>query len=155
MSPASTVVTSAATVWTARIFFAIATLFLLFDGVTKLFTPPAVVAAFTRLGIPLHVATAIGILELVCVALYIVPRTSVLGAILLAAYLGGAVAIHVRAGSTPFEIVFPVLIALLLWGALFLRDPRVRELIPLRSASAMTAGDSAGVARVHGVQPPG
>src|SRR5690349_1553873 len=92
MSPASTVVTSAAAVWTARIFFAIATLFLAFDGVTKLFAPPAVVAAFTRLGIPLHVAPAIGILELACLALYFVPRTSVLGAILLAAYLGGAVA---------------------------------------------------------------
>ena len=144
MSPVSTVLASPATVWTARIFFAIATLFLLFDGVTKLFTPPAVVAAFTRLGIPLGVATMVGVLELACLTLYVVPRTSVLGAILLAAYLGGAVAIHVRAGSTAFEMVFPVLIALLLWGALYLRDGRVRELIPLRSASAMTPRDLAG-----------
>lgn len=146
MSPASTLITSAATAWTARICFAIAALFLLFDGATKLFSPPPVVAAFTRLGLPLRVAAPVGVLELACLALYVVPRTSVLGAILLAAYLGGAMAIHVRAASTAFEIVFPVLIALLLWGALFLRDPRVRELIPLRSASTTTPGNRSGVA---------
>ncbi len=132
MSPTSTVVTSAATVWAARILFTIAVLFLLFDGVTKLFAPTPVVEAFTRLGIPLRTATAIGLLELACLVLYVVPSTAVLGAILLSAYLGGAVAIHVRAGSTTFEKLFPVLIAVMLWGALYLRDPAVRQLIPLR-----------------------
>jgi len=133
MSPTTTVATSAATVWTARILFTIAVFFLLFDGATKLFAPPPVVEAFTRLGIPLRTATAIGLLELACLVLYVVPSTAVLGAILLAAYLGGAVAIHVRARSTTFEMIFPVLVALMLWGALYLRDPRVRQLIPFRA----------------------
>lgn len=113
--------------------FAVAVLFLLFDSVSKLFTPPQVVEAFARLGIPLHVAAGLGLLQLGCLILYVVPRTAVLGAILLAAFLGGAVAIHVRAGSTPFERVFPVLIGSLVWGALYLRDQRVRQLIPIRA----------------------
>jgi hypothetical protein len=68
---------------------------------------------------------------LACTVLYLIPRTSVLGAILLTGYLGGAVAAHVRVGAGPFEICFPVIFGVLLWGGLFLRDHRLRTLIPL------------------------
>jgi hypothetical protein len=113
--------------------FAVAVLFLAFDGGSKLAEPKPVADAFARLGIPLHLAPDIGLLQLACLVLYVVPRTAILGAILLAAFLGGAVAIHVRAGSTVFEKCFPVLIGLLVWGALYLRDERVRQLIPIRA----------------------
>lgn len=112
--------------------FAVAVLFLAFDGVSKLFSPAPVVEAFTRLGIPVQLAAVIGALQLGFLLLYLVPRTTVLGALLLTAFLGGAVAIHVRAGSPMFEKSFPVLVGLLVWGALYLRDERVRALIPIR-----------------------
>lgn len=89
-----------------------------------------VVKMFTgHFGYPESSLVYIGIAELTCVALYLFPRTSVLGAILIAAYLGGAVATHVRAGEA---FVAPIVVAVLAWGGLFLREPRLRALIPLR-----------------------
>jgi DoxX-like protein len=87
----------------------------------------------TQLGYPGHLIRGIGIIELVCLALYVIPQTAVLGAILLTGYLGGAVATHVRVESPLFShILFPVYVALLIWGGLYLRDDRLRALIPLR-----------------------
>jgi hypothetical protein len=80
------------------------------------------------------VSVGIGLLELVCLVLYVIPRTSVLGAILLTGYLGGAVATHVRVGSPMLtHVLFPIYVAALVWGGLFLREARLRALVPLRS----------------------
>jgi hypothetical protein len=122
--------------WTGRILSGIVILFLLVDAGFKLIRPlptPAV-QAFGQLGYPVGLAAGIGILLLCCVALYLIPRTSILGAILLTGYLGGAVASHVRVGDPWFShALFPVYIGLLIWGGLYLRDQRLRALIPLRS----------------------
>ncbi len=111
-------------------------MFLLVDAGFKLIKPlPApTVQAFGQLGYHIGLAAGIGILLLGCVALYLIPRTSVLGAILLTGYLGGAVASHVRIGDPWFShALFPVYIGLFVWGGLYLRDQQLRALIPLRS----------------------
>jgi hypothetical protein len=121
---------------TGRILSGLVVLFLLVDAGFKLIRPlPApAVEAFGKLGYPVGLAGGIGILLLGCVALYLIPRTSVLGAILLTGYLGGAVASHVRVGDPWFShALLPVYIGLLVWGGLYLRDQRLRALIPLRS----------------------
>ncbi len=115
--------------WAGRIISTLVVLFLLFDAVAKLMRIAPVLQAFARLGYPERLAVPIGILLLACTTVYVIPRTSVLGAILLSAYLGGATATHVRAGE-PFY--FPVVFGVLVWAGLFLRDDRLRELIPLR-----------------------
>lgn len=107
-------------------------LFLDIDGVMKLFKPSFVVDAMTKLGYSENQIIDIGIVLLICVGVYTNPKTSVLGAILLTGYLGGAVASHVRAGDGWFEILFPVIIGALAWIGLYLRDPKVRALAPLR-----------------------
>jgi len=116
-------------IWAGRIMSALPVLMLLLSGVMKLVKPAAVVEGFVRLGYPESLTVGIGIVELACAALYVVPRTSVLGAILLTAYLGGATATHVRIGE-PFFM--PILLGVLVWGGLFLRDERLRALLPLR-----------------------
>ena len=116
-------------IWAGRIMSALPVLMLLLSGVMKLVKPAAVVDGFARLGYPESLTVGIGIVELACAALYVVPRTSVLGAILLTAYLGGATATHVRIGE-PFFM--PILLGVLVWGGLFLRDERLRALLPLR-----------------------
>ena len=124
------------TLWTGRILSGLVVFFLLVDAGFKLIRPlPApAVEAFGKLGYPVAFAAGLGILLLSCVALYLIPRTSVLGAILLTGYLGGAVASHVRVGDPWFShALFPVYIGLLIWGGLYLRDQRLRALIPLRS----------------------
>jgi hypothetical protein len=118
--------------WAGRIISAIPALFLLFDGVAKLIKPAPVVEATLRLGYPESVITGIGIVLLVCTVTYMIPRTSILGAILLTGYLGGATATHVRVGAPLFPVLFPGLLGVLIWGGLFLRDARLRDLIPLR-----------------------
>ena len=76
----------------------------------------------------------IGLIELVCLALYLIPRTSVLGALMLTGYLGGAIATHVRIGSPlPTHTLFPIYVALMVWGGLYLRESRLRELLPFRT----------------------
>lgn len=121
--------------WTGRILSGVVVLFLLVDAGYKLIRPlPApAVQAFGQLGYPIGFAAGIGILLLVCVGLYLLPRTSVLGAILLTGYLGGAVASHVRVGDPWFShVLFPVYVGLLVWGGLYLRDERLRALVPFR-----------------------
>jgi hypothetical protein len=124
--------------WTGRILSGLVVFFLLVDAGFKLIRPlPApAVEAFGKLGYPVEFAAGIGILLLSCVALYLIPRTSILGAVLLTGYLGGAVASHVRVGDPWFShALFPVYIGLLAWGGLYLRDQRLRALIPLRETA--------------------
>jgi hypothetical protein len=112
---------------------ALPALFLLVDGAMKLVKPELVVKATVELGYAETVILPLGVVLLACTILYLIPRTALLGAILLTGYLCGAVATQVRAGHGPFEILFPVLLGALLWGGLVLRDDRLRTLIPLRS----------------------
>ncbi|MEA2206888.1 MAG: hypothetical protein QOE77_3664 [Blastocatellia bacterium] len=117
--------------WTGRIMSALPILFLLMDGAMKLVKPAMVVDATVKLGYHENVILPLGIVLLACTLLYAIPRTAVLGAILLTGYLGGAVATHVRMGESVFSIVFPIIFGVLIWGGLFLRDQLVRTLIPL------------------------
>ena len=104
----------------------------LVDGVMKLIKPPPVVHATVELGYPESSIIGLGIVLLACVVLYVIPKTSLLGTILLTGYLGGAVATHVRVGSPLFtHTLFPVYLGALVWGGLFLRNPRMRMLIRL------------------------
>jgi hypothetical protein len=114
--------------WAGRIISGLAVLFLLVDGIMKLVKPAVVVEATVQLGYPKSVIAGIGILLLACTILYLIPRTAVLGAILLTGYLGGAVATHVRVGPV-FPIIFPVILGAMLWGGLYVRDKRLRSLI--------------------------
>lgn len=119
--------------WTGRILSGLAALFLAFDAIMKLFTPAAVVQATTQLGYSAATIVPIGIVLLCCVAIYVIPKTSVFGAILLTGYLGGAVATNVRAGNPVFSyILAPVYVAAFLWLGLYLRDERLRALVPFR-----------------------
>jgi len=118
--------------WTGRILTVFAVLFLVFDGTTKVMMVPAVLAAMAPLGYPDAIIRGIGILLLICTAIYLIPRTAVLGAILLTGYLGGAVASNVRISHPLFDTLFPVMFAVVIWAAIYLRDGRVRRLIPLR-----------------------
>ena len=112
---------------------ALPALFLFADGVGKLVKPAPVVEGTVQLGYPESVLVGLDIVLLACTVLYVIPRTAVFGAILLTGYLGGAIATHVRVGSPLFShILFPVYLAVLLWGGLYLRDERLRALIPLR-----------------------
>jgi DoxX-like family len=130
--------------WTARILSGLAVLFLLFDGVIKLTKIAPVAESFDRLGYPVSIGFGIGILELMCVAAYVAPRTSIFGAILLTGYLGGATASHVRIGDPLFShVLFPTYVGLLVWGGLYLRDARLRALVPLRSEPAPESGTHA------------
>jgi DoxX-like protein len=118
--------------WAGRIISALPALFLLVDGIMKLVKPPVVVEATVKLGYPESTIIGIGIVLLAATVLYLIPQTSVLGAILLTGYLGGAVATHVRMGEGPFPVFFPVIFGVLIWGGLWLRDDRLLALIPLR-----------------------
>jgi DoxX-like family len=112
-----------------RIISGLAVLFLVFDGGIKFFDVAPVTEALARLGIPQSQAALIGALELLCTLIYVIPRTSVFGALVMTAFLGGATAIHVRAGS-PFYM--PVVIGIMIWIGLYLRDKELRALVPLR-----------------------
>lgn len=134
-SGAQTVSISKGTLWAGRIVSALPALMLIFSGVLKLAKPAGsgVVEEFGRLGYPENVILGIGILEFACTVVYAIPRTSVLGAILLTGYLGGAVATHVRVGDPLFKVIMPPVLGALIWGGLYLRDVRLRALLPLRS----------------------
>lgn len=120
--------------WAGRIISAIPVLFLLADSIMKLMKIDPVMKAFVQLGYPLSLVVPLGILLLVCTVLYVIPRTSILGAILLTGYLGGAVATHVRHSDPLFShVLFPVYLGALLWVGLYLRDNRLCALVPLRS----------------------
>ncbi len=116
--------------WAGYITSTLPVLMLLMSGVMKFVKPDEFVKGFAKLGWDDGLALPLGIVELVCVVLYVIPRTSVLGAILLTGYLGGATATHVRIGD-PF--IAPVMLGVVLWLGLYLRDARLRALIPLRS----------------------
>ena len=118
--------------WGGRIMGGLPALFLLADGAAKLFKPAAVVEGTVKLGYPESVIVGLGLVLLASAFLYLVPRTAILGAILLTGYLGGAVATHVRVGDPLFHVLFPVFFGALLWGGLWLRDRRLQELLPLR-----------------------
>ncbi len=126
---------SKASLWAGRIISALVVLFMVFDGALKVFRQPPAVEGTITLGYPVSVVFPLGILVLVCVLLYVIPQSSVLGAILLTAYLGGAVATHVRVGNPLFtHVLFPTYVGVLAWLGLYLRDQRLRALIPLRRA---------------------
>ena len=119
--------------WAGYIVTAIPVLFLLLDAVGKFVRPEAVVKGTVELGYPEAVIVPLGIVLLISLILYVVPATSVLGGILLTGYLGGAVATHVRIGNPlATHILFPVYIGILIWLGLYLRDSRIRDLLPIR-----------------------
>jgi hypothetical protein len=117
----------------AYVLTTLVALFLTFDTVMKVLRLAPAIQATTELGYPADTVLWIGMVELVCLGLYLAPRTSVLGALLLTGYLGGAIATHVRAGSPLLShTLFPVYVALVLWGGLYLREMRLRALLPFR-----------------------
>jgi hypothetical protein len=126
-------------VWTGRVISGLVILFLAFDVAFKFIkpAPPPVVETMAHVGWALSLAPVLGIVLLVSTALYAIPNTSVLGAILLTGYLGGAIATHLRVGDPLFShVLFPTYVGVLLWGGLYLRESRLRALIPLRSRKA-------------------
>ena len=127
-TPETTPVSKAA-LWTGRILSWLPSLMLAFSAVMKLAKPPQVAEGFAHFAIPENLITPIGMLELACTVIYLIPRTAVLGAILLTGYLGGAIMTHLRVGELPNVAMISVF-GVLLWGGLFLRDRRLRALIP-------------------------
>lgn len=122
--PAHTVAPSNRRLWSGRVVTGVVGLFLVMDTVLHLTNVAPVQEASARLGLPLHLAPIIGVLELVCLVAYLLPRTALIGAVLLTGYLGGAVAIQLRAGSPLFaEALFPIYVGILVWGGLLLRRP--------------------------------
>jgi hypothetical protein len=120
-------------VWTGRVISGLVVLFMVFDGVTKVLRMPQVIQASERLHLSIAQTVGIGIVLLICTALYLIPRTAILGAILLTGYLGGATAIQLQARSPLFENSFPVIFGVLVWAGIFIRDAEIRALIPLRA----------------------
>lgn len=121
--------TSRAMTWAGRVIIGLVVLFMLFDGAIKVMKLPAAVEGTVRVGFPASLVLAIGVVALACVVLYAIPRTSILGAILLTGYLGGATATQVRMQDPWF--FFPIAIGVLAWAGIFLRDSRLRRMIPL------------------------
>ena len=123
---------SKASLWAGRIITGLVVLFLIFDGVTKVMKEPHVMAASQQLGFTANAVAGIGAVLLICTAIYIIPRTSILGAILLTGYLGGAVATNVHSQTVLFNTLFPAIFGVLVWAGLFLRDRRLQTLIPVK-----------------------
>ena len=122
--------------WTGRVFSSLAVLFLVFDSIGKLLQVQPVVDGTIQLGYPRDIVFSLGVILLSCVVAYVIPRTSVLGAVLLTGYLGGAIATHVRVANPLFShVLFPTYVAALLWGGLILRDPGLRAFLPIRRMS--------------------
>lgn len=119
--------------WTGRVLSSLATLFFAFDAIAKLFKPAPVVTATVGLGFPESEIVGIGITLLICTVLYVIPRTSILGAVLLTGYLGGAIASKVRIHAPLFDVCFAVVFAGFVWSGLWLRDPRLRAVFPLQA----------------------
>ena len=119
-----------ARLWTGRVLSGIAVVFLAMDATMKVLQVPVAIDGTQKVGYPAAVVLPLGIVQLVCLAAYLIPRTRVLGAILWTGYLGGAVATHVRIGDPLFtHILSPVYVAILLWGGLCLRDARLRAVV--------------------------
>jgi DoxX-like family len=115
--------------WTGRTFSVLVTLFMLFDTVIHLTKPAVVAQAFAQLQVPMGLSVGLGVIELVCTVLYAIPRTSVIGAVLLTGYLGGATAIQLRADGGVFPIIFPSIVGVLLWAGLLLRNESLRAFV--------------------------
>ena len=126
-----TLITSTSrSIWIGRILSGLAVLFLTFDGIVKLLQTPEVIEGSQQLGFAVSSMVPIGLVLLACVAIYLVPRTAILGAVRLTGYLGGASATHVRVGNPLLtHVLFPTYVAALIWGGLYLRDSRVRRLL--------------------------
>jgi hypothetical protein len=118
--------------WTGWVITGLISTLLTMSGVMKLIKAPPVLEGFAKFGFPESTIVGIGIVELACVVLYLIPQTAVLGAILLTGYLGGAVVTHLRVADPYFG---PILIGAAMWLGIYLRDARLRSLVPLRSAS--------------------
>jgi hypothetical protein len=126
--------TAVSSLWTGRIIISLVVVFMVFDGGVKVLKMAPAVEGTARLGYPTSLVVPIGVISLVCTLLYAIPRTSILGAILLTGYLGGATATQVRLQAPWF--LFPVVIGVLVWLGPFLTDGRLRALIPLRTPKA-------------------
>ncbi len=120
---------SKARLWTGWVLTGLFALFMLADGVSHVLKPAPVVEAFSKLGIPLSAAVGLGVVQLLCLGLYVLPRTAVLGAALLTGYLGGAVAIHLHAQDGMFPLLFPVLLGVLMWAGVAARRPAVQRML--------------------------
>jgi uncharacterized membrane protein YphA (DoxX/SURF4 family) len=116
--------------WTGRVMTALPALLIFMGGVMKVMKLPAVIEGFAQAGVPEHLIVPVGIIEIVCALVYAIPRTSVLGAILLTGLLGGATLTNWRVGAPATPM--PVIVGMVAWGGLYLRDLRLRALIPLR-----------------------
>ena len=121
--------------WAGRILSGFAALFFLVDGVMKLFKPAVVVEGTVQLGYAEAAIVPIGLILLACTTLYLIPRTAILGAVLLTGYLGGAVATHVRVGGPLFNILFPVAFGVIVWSGLWLRDRRLRGVLSAQQST--------------------
>ena len=118
-------------VWTGRVISVLVALVFLFSGFLKLKGGPELAQGMAHLGLPEGMVMPLAILEITCVVVYLIPQTAVLGGILLAGYLGGAICTHWRVGD-PFYV--QIILGLLAWLALYLREPRLRALLPVRTA---------------------
>ena len=118
--------------WSGHILGLLPCLMMFFSSAMKFTRPEGVPEHFAELGWSLPVITATGFLEVACTVVYLIPRAAVLGAILLTGYLGGGIAAHVRIGDYA-TVLFPFSLGILLWAGLYLRDPRLRVLVPLRT----------------------
>jgi hypothetical protein len=127
--PIETTPVSTPMLWAGRVMSALPALLMLMSALSKLAQAAAVTQGFGEFGLPRHLIIPLGILELTCTILYVIPRTAVLGAILLTGYMGGAILANVRIGEYWY---IPALVGVFVWGGLFLRDPRIRALIPWR-----------------------
>lgn len=122
--------------WTARVMSWLVILFMLFDAIMKFIQPEMVVETTLGLGYEQHHIATLGVLALICTILYAIPRTSILGAVLLTGYYGGVVATHLRIDNPLFtHMLFPVYLAILAWGGIWLVNAKLRELIPLEKTT--------------------
>lgn len=125
--------TSKTRLWVSWIMSGLVILFMLFDSIFKFIQPPEVVEGTLALGYAEHHIAIIGTLALIATILYAIPSTSIIGAVLLTAYFGGAIATHLRLDNPLFShTLFPVYFAVLAWGGIWLRDDRLRSLMPLQ-----------------------
>jgi hypothetical protein len=127
----STASVSKATLWTGRVMSALPVLLVLFGSVLKLMRTQTVIEGFAHSGVPERLIVPVGLIELTCIVVYLIPRTAVLGAILMTGLLGGATITSLRIADPTYPM--PVILGMLAWGGLYLRDTRLRELIPFRS----------------------
>jgi hypothetical protein len=121
---------SKTTLWIGRVMSALPVLLVLFGSVVKLMKTASVIEGFVRAGVPERLIIPVGVIEMICVIVYVIPQTAVLGAILMTGLLGGATITNLRIGDPTYPL--PLVLGTLAWGGLFLRDIRLRELIPIR-----------------------